>query len=410
MYIPAIGHSGTSGVVGDPYELITDDNSLAELVEALLPEERYALDTEFHRERSYYPQLALLQVAWSGGLALVDALALDLKPLARVFDGPGLAVLHAAQQDLEVLGRDVGTVPSRLFDTQLAAGFLGHSTPSLANLLAVELGVKMPKGERLTDWLRRPLSDDQLQYAAGDVLYLLELHDKLMAQLQARGRLEWALDECEELRVRPTGPPDPSTAWLRLKDHRALRGSSRGVAQAVSEWRERRAADLDQQTRFVLADLSILGIAQRPPKTIEDLRKVRGLDDRLTRGDLGAQVLQAVNKGIETPPAELEPPRSDELDRHLRPAVTLVSAWVSQLARDQDVDTTLLATRNDLVSLLRGDADARLAVGWRAAMVGDGIRRLVNGEAALAFDGAGKLVLEARAAPASERSAHPGAQ
>jgi ribonuclease D len=377
--------------VGQPYQLIVDDGGLRELVERLVSEPRYALDTEFHRERTYYPQLALLQVAWSDGLALVD-----LHPMARVFDGPGLAVLHAAQQDLEVLKRECGTIPARLFDTQLAAGFLGHSTPSLANLLAGELGVKMPKGERLTDWLRRPLTDEQLEYAAGDVLHLLELHDILVKQLTERGRLQWALDECEELRVRPTGPPDPDTAWLRLKDHRALRGASRGVAREVAAWRERRAAELDQPTRFVLADLSILGIAQRPPRTAEDLRKVRGLDDRVSRGDLAVQLLQAVARGAEVPAEELEAPRSEELDRHLRPAVTLVSAWVSQLARDQDVDTTLLATRADLVSLLRGDPDARLAEGWRAEMVGDGIRRLVQGEASLAFNGSGKLVLEAR--------------
>ena len=383
-------------VVSQPYQLIVDEGSLAELVDRLATEPRYAIDTEFHRERTYYPQLALLQVAWSDGLALVDTTVLDLRPMAAVFDGPGLAVLHAAQQDLEVLKRECGTVPARLFDTQLAAGFLGHSTPSLANLLSSELGVKMPKGERLTDWLRRPLTDEQLEYAAGDVLHLLELHDTLVEQLNQRGRLQWALDECEELRIRPTGPPDPDTAWLRLKDHRALRGTSRGVAREVAAWRERRAAELDQPTRFVLADLSILGISQRPPRTVEDLRKVRGLDDRVTRGDLGTQLLQAVARGADVPAEQLEPPRSEELDRHLRPAVTLVSAWVSQLARDQDVDTTLLATRADLVSLLRGDADARLAVGWRAEMVGDGIRRLVHGEASLAFNGSGKLVLEER--------------
>ncbi|MCU1344140.1 MAG: rnd [Acidimicrobiia bacterium] len=383
--------------MGEPHQFIADDRSLQELVDRLVSEPRYAIDTEFHRERTYYPQLALLQVAWSDGLALVDTTVVDIHPLAKVFDGPGLAVLHAAQQDLEVLERECGTVPARLFDTQLAAGFLGHSTPSLANLLAGELGVKMAKGERLTDWLRRPLTAEQLEYAAGDVLHLLELHDKLVAQLEARGRLQWALDECEELRIRPTGPPDPATAWLRLKDHRALRGVSRGVAREVAAWRERRAAELDQPTRFVLADLSILGIAQRPPRTAEDLRKVRGLDDRVSRGDVATQLLEAVARGAEVPAEELEPPRSEELDRHLRPAVTLVSAWVSQLARDQDVDTTLLATRADLTALLRGDAGARLAEGWRAEMVGDGIRRLVKGEASLAFNGSGKLVLEARA-------------
>jgi ribonuclease D len=287
-------------------------------------------------------------------------------------------------------------VPAQLFDTQLAAGFLGHSTPSLANLMAAELGIKVPKADRLTDWLHRPLTDDQLAYAAGDVANLLALHDRLVAQLQAVGRLGWAEAECEELRSRPVGPTDPEQAWLRLKDHRTLRGTARGVAREVAAWRERRAAQLDQPTRFILADLAILAIAQRPPRTAEELRKVRGIDDRLARGDLGDQVLAAVRRGLEIDPATVRLPQGDDLERNLRPAVTLVSAWLSQLARDQKIDTVLLGTRADLVALLRRDPDSRLALGWRAEMVGDGIRRLVDGQAALAFDGRGNLVLESR--------------
>ncbi|MDQ1424803.1 MAG: ribonuclease, partial [Acidimicrobiaceae bacterium] len=164
------------------------DEQLAEVVAAVVTEDRYALDTEFHRERSYYPRVALVQLAWSDGIALIDPLTVDLKALAKVLDGPGLAVLHAAQQDLEVLSRSCGTVPARLFDTQLAAGFLGYATPALSNLLAAELQVHLPKGDRLTDWLRRPLTEDQRDYAAADVAYLLALHDQLVAGLERVGR------------------------------------------------------------------------------------------------------------------------------------------------------------------------------------------------------------------------------
>src|SRR5205823_2257441 len=160
---------------------------------------------------------------WPGGIALVDPLAVDLHPIAELFGGAGVAVVHAAQQDLDVLTRAVGVVPNRLFDTQLAAGFLGHATPSLGNLLAAELGIRLPKADRLSDWLRRPLSAGQASYAAADVAYLFDLHDGLVAQLQERGRLQWALDECEELRTRPTGPGQPDDAWLKLKDVRTLR-------------------------------------------------------------------------------------------------------------------------------------------------------------------------------------------
>jgi ribonuclease D len=372
---------------------VADDPALAALVDVLATQERYALDTEFHRERTYHPRLALLQFAWDGGIALVDPLAVDVKLLGILFDSDVLAVLHAAQQDLDVLTRSVGVVPRRLFDTQLAAGFLGYATPSLGNLLGGELGLRVAKGDRLTDWLRRPLTDDQRAYAVADVAHLLELHDLLVAQLVELGRLEWAATECELLRTRPTGPGDPDEAWLRLKEVRSLRGRGRGVARAVAAWRERRAASLDQPVRTVLPDLAILGLAQRPPRTIDELRQTRGIDDRHTRGAAAQDLLAAVQHGSANPVPDTADIDGDELDRSLRPAVTLVSAWVSQLARAQRIDTALLATRNDLVALLRGDADARLGQGWRAVMVGEDIKHLVAGESALAFDGKGNLRL-----------------
>lgn len=375
---------------------VTEPGQLAELAQAVAASPVVALDTEFHRERTYFPQLALLQIAYDGGLALVDPLAVDVTPLGPALEAP-LVVLHAAQQDLEVLARSCGRVPRRIFDTQLAACFLGHATPSLGNLLSAELQVRLPKADRLTDWLKRPLTDDQLAYAASDVAHLHDLHAHLVARLDAVGRRSWAEAEFVELLARPVGPADPELAWLRLKDHRSLKGTSRGVAQCVAAWRERRAVQLDQPTRFVLSDLAILGIAQRPPTSLDQLKAVRGLDDRYARGTLGAELLAAINEGLALPAEHLRLPQTDEVERTLRPAVTLVSAWVSQLARDQKIDTSLLATRADLVSLLHRDPTSRLAHGWRAEVLGDDVRRLVDGEAALAFDGKGNLVLEPRA-------------
>lgn len=376
-----------------PVEMIVDAARLAELISVLRDEPLYAVDTEFHREKSYFPKVALVQIAWPTGIALVDPLMVDLHPFADILDGPGCAVLHAAQQDLEVMARSCGTVPRELFDTQIAAGFLGHATPSLVNLVQGELGFRLPKGDRLTDWLRRPLTNDQCTYAASDVAHLLELYRRLVAQLNAVGRLSWVQDECEALRMRPTGPNDPDLAWTRLKDVRTLRGTARNVARSVAAWRERRAAETDQPVRFVLPDLAVLGLAQKAPKTLEELRSTRGLDERHGRGAVGESLLAAVRSGLtDTSPPVAERDEND-LERHLRPAVTLVSAWVSQLARDEKIDTALLATRSDIVELLAQDRDARLSVGWRAEMVGDGIRRLVSGSAALAFDGKGGLKL-----------------
>ena len=376
--------------------LVDDDAEWGHVVEELAAAPRCAIDTEFHRERTYFPKLALVQIAWPGGLVLVDPLAVDLAPLAPVLDGPGLVVMHAAGQDLEVLYHACGTVPARLFDTQLAAGFVGMSSPSLSSLVDRELGLTLEKGDRLTDWLRRPLTDDQRRYAALDVAHLLELHDRLADQLRAAGRLEWAEGECERLRTSQPWDRPPEEAWRRIKEVRQLRVRTLAVAQAVAAWRERRAAEIDQPVRFVLPDLAVVGIAQRAPKSVGDLRKVRGVDDRHTRGAVGERLLAAVAEGLDRPPPPRRTDGPAELSRELRPAVGLVSAWVSQLARDLRIDTALLATRADLEALLRGDADARLATGWRAQVAGTPIRQLVEGEAALAFDGKGGLLLEQR--------------
>ncbi len=378
------------------HRLVDTEAGFAAVLDALRGAPAYAVDTEFHRERTYFPKLALVQVAWSDGLALVDPLAVDIAPLAEILDGDGLAVLHASDQDLEVLELACGTGPAHLLDTQIAAGFIGMSTPSLAALYERILGIRLAKGHRLTDWLARPLDANQLSYAAGDVEHLLEVHQKLAADLEARGRWQWVLDECEAVRLRERGGRDPEQAWRRVKEIRQLHGQARRVAQSVAAWRERRAAETDQPIRHVLSDLAIVGIAQRHPTTRDQLRGVRGVDDRSLRSNQSDGILAAVAEGMARQPEPSDDPEPRELDRELRPAVALVSAWVSQLARNLEIDTGLLATRSDIEALLRDDPGARLSQGWRAELVGEPIRRLVEGEAALAFTGHGELALEVR--------------
>ena len=276
------------------FELIEDDDAFAALVDRLVGQERYAIDTEFHRERTYFPQVALVQIADEHGIALVDALAVDLHPFAKVLDGPGLAVMHAARQDMEVMERSCGTIPSRLIDTQLAAGFLGYTSPSLSTLLERELQVKAPKADRLTDWLRRPLGEAQLTYAAADVAHLLELHTILMGRVETKGRTDWVQAACEELRIEARGPRDPGEAWRRIKEIRHLRDSSLAIAQAVAAWREQRAIDTDQTPRFVLSDLGVVGVAAAAPTTVEELRSLRGVDGRNLRGGMAEELLTVV--------------------------------------------------------------------------------------------------------------------
>jgi ribonuclease D len=382
--------------VSEATRLIIDRAGLDDVVASLRDADEYAVDTEFHRERSYYPTVALVQIAWRGGVVLIDPLSVDLEPLGEILDGNGLAVLHAASQDLEVLQRACGTVPRRLLDTQLAAGFLGFSTPSLASLADRVLGIELPKASRLTDWLRRPLDNEQQVYAASDVLHLLDLADELRRELQTVGRLGWAEEECEELRSRDFTGVDPDEAWLRLKEGRSLRGRSRGIAQEVAAWRERRAAETDQPVRHVLPDLAVVGIATNPPSTLEDLRHIRGIDERHARGRTATELLEAVARGRSLPDTRVRQPRREEVEKDQRPAVALVSAWLTQLGHDLLIDPSLLSTRSDLSAFLAGTPGTRLATGWRFELLGDPVQRLLNGEFALAFDGRGGLALERR--------------
>jgi ribonuclease D len=379
----------------DGHIWVDTDQGFAEVLSDLSEADAYGLDTEFHRERTYHARLALLQLSWTGGTALVDPTVVDVAPLAQVLDGAGLCLMHAASQDLEILVRMCGTLPARLFDTQVAAGFVGYSSVGLSGLVQGELGVQLPKADRLTDWLARPLPPGAVTYAAADVQHLHELHDRLVAKLDARGRLSWALDECELHRTRPTAGQVPDRAWWRIKEARSLRGRAAAVAQVLAAWRERRAAEIDRPVRFLLPDLALVAMAQRPPSSADDLRRVRGLDDGKKRGAAARELLDVVAEGVALPLDEVQLPQSEGVDRSRRAAASLVSAWAAQRARDLDIDAAILATRADIESLLMGDG-GRLSAGWRHDVVGEPIRALAAGEASLAVDGQGRLRLEVR--------------
>lgn len=378
-----------------PFRYVDSDEGLAAVIDRLRGESSYAIDTEFHRERTYFPKLALVQIAWPGDLVLVDPLRVDLRPFAQILEGDATAVLHAADQDLEILELVCGTVPRVMFDTQIAAGFLGLSTPSLTTVYERFVDFKVGKGDRLTDWLQRPLTEGQLTYAANDVARLLEVRDRMTEQLESRGRLRWALDECEISRTRPRGQRDPEEAWRRIKEVRQLRGRSRAVARSLAAWRERRAAALDIPVRYVMSDIALSGIAQRPPKDRRDLERIRGFD-KGTREEVVVEILEAVAAGVADTRPVVDEVSGGGVERDLRPAIALISAWIAQLARDLEVDASILATRGDIEAFLRGDDGARLAQGWREELAGRPVRQLLEGGAAVAFAGDGELVIEER--------------
>ena len=379
-------------MTADSANWIDTERDVARLAASLRKVDVYSLDTEFHRERTYFPQLALMQINVDGDIHLIDTTAVRNDSIADLLDNDALVLLHAAQQDLDVLQLVCDVKLTNIFDTQLAAGFVGYSTPSLSALVQRELGFALPKGDRLTDWLRRPLSDDQRSYAAADVEHLPALYESIVGQLRAVGRESWAVEACAELAARPSSLIEPEKAWLRIKDVRTLKPRSRGVAQSVAQWREERAQRLNVPVRQVLADLALLGIAQRAPRSKDELAQARGVDGRYTKGVIADEILEAVERGREV---DVEFPRNDveEFDRDLRPAATLMSAWISEVAAREKIEAALLGTRADIIDYLRGFPTARLRHGWRGELLENDLSDLLSGSAGISFDGKGGLRL-----------------
>ncbi len=378
-----------------PAAMVVDDAGLHALVAEVAAEDAYGFDTEFHTERTYVPDLALIQVAWADKVALIDPLAVDPAPLATVFSGPGIAIAHAASQDLDVLMAACGAIPATVFDTQIVAGFLGMSTPSLSRLVDHMLGVSLPKADRLSDWLVRPISENQITYALNDVAHLLALRTVLTERLQALGRLEWALDECDQVLGDRTPARIPEEAWWRLGDIRGMSRRSRAVAQEVAAWRERTAAETNRPRRMVLSDLGLTAITQRPPRNNDELRGTRGVDGRHLAQGRAAEILRAVERGLALPSEQIRMP-SEGRDAPAPPAaIAVCTGVVRQIADDLNFDQSLLATRADIANLLCGEP-SRLDAGWRRTIAGDPLRRLIAGEVAAAFDTRGHLVMEER--------------
>jgi len=376
--------------------VVTSRRELAAIVRDAADADAFAIDTEFHREHTYHPRLALVQLAWHDQRAIIDPLAVPVAQLADLLQSDGTAVLHAADQDLEVLLKECNVLPRQIFDTQIGARFIGYVSPSLATLHERLLGVGLAKEARMSDWLQRPLPEHMLAYAAADVDRLLEISDILCKELDARGRRSWADAECALLLERARTVRNAETAWLRIKEVRRLEGRPRALAQQVARWREQHASQRDQPVRRILPDLGVAAVAQRMPKTIAQLRGIRGIEPRHLRKGADRDLLEFLDEIRDADLGFAPPEKTPKLDPSLKPAVNLITAWVAQLAADAELDPALLATRGDIEALVGGDHGSRALRGWRADIISGPIRRLLDGSAAIAFDAQGRLALEER--------------
>lgn len=374
--------------MGQPLEPIwvADTAAVDHMLGALAGVDRIAIDTEFHGERSYLPHLMLLQIATDDAIFLVDPLA-DID-IARVFralrDGGAVIIGHALHNDLEIVALGHEIVFSNLFDTQVAAAFLGFGLQiGLANLLRMELKIRVAKGSQMADWSRRPLPERQLAYAADDVRYLLELHRRLDGRLREQGRQQWVAEECAPLSQRDRYGRDPMQCWQRVSGARKLRPREAGVLVELAAERERLAAELNQVPHFLLSDEVLLGIARRIPQSLADLDGNRRLNHRNIQR-FADRLLAAVARGADKP-LESEPGRPPPAPG-VEAVAGLVMLLVTELSAQEGVAAQLLLRRRAVIEALqdgcssREELLARLELhGWRAELLGDPVWNLLSG-------------------------------
>jgi ribonuclease D len=372
-------------------KLITTTDELAAFCKPLANTEFVAVDTEFMRERTYWPKLCLAQVAGPDEAAAIDALAegIDLSPLDELMANPKvLKVFHAARQDIEIFYLRMTKVPTPIFDTQVAAMVCGHGEAASYESLATRLAkARIDKSSRFTDWARRPLSERQVAYALSDVTHLRVVYEKLKRQLEKTGRLPWIAEEMAVLNDPATYRADPELAWRRLRPRGA---SPRMLAtlREVAAWRERTAQRIDIPRQRLLRDEQLLEIASHAPKTNEELALTRGLGRGFADGWQGREVLEAVDKAAKLADAEL--PVRDKPPEQLRAAsavVDLLRTLLRLKCDDADVATKLVASSDELDRIAAGKRDVHALKGWRREIFGKDALDLVEGRVALALQG-----------------------
>ena len=388
--------------------LITETSALAELCTRLAEEPFICVDTEFMRESTYWPKLCLVQIAGPDGVgSAVDPLAegISLEPMIELLNLPNvLKVLHAARQDLEIFYNiSGGTVPTPLFDTQVAAMVCGFGEAASYDRLARKLArADVDKASRFTDWSKRPLTDRQLTYALADVEHLPVIYQKLEKRLGETRRADWVAQELAVLTATDSYELDPRRAWTRIKT-RTARPRFLAVLREIAAAREIFAQKTDVPRNRIIRDEALLEIAAHETESVEDLARIRGVSKGLAAGSFGTAVLDAVNVGKAVP--EDEAPSSNkapDTPRGVGPLVDLLKVLLKMRCEENDVAIKLVANTADLERIAADDrADVRAMSGWRRSLFGDDALALKHGTLALTAE-RGKIALVELEEPSSD--------
>ena len=367
-------------------------------------EGRLGLDTEFLPEGRYRPLLCLVQIAVGDETWVLDPLqGFDHEPLAALLGDPEVQiVVHAGRQDIAILRREWQTPIENVFDTQVAAGFAGFSAQAGYNgLLHDVLRIRLPKTASFTRWDARPLTDEQLRYARGDVEHLLPLADEIHRRLEASGRVEWALEECRVI-ADASDERDPEEVWRRLPRISSLDARERAMVRELAAWRERTASAEDRPVGSVLRDPTVVELAKREPAGRRELALIRGLNPDTVRRR-GDAILAAIERGRQAPPLPAQDGERLATEPFDGPVIALAEALVRARAQEAGLAYELIAARADLtpivVAVRRGEPepDVRTLTGWRRALVGAELLELLSGRRRLMVGPGGRIAVESEA-------------
>ncbi len=378
--------------------IIKDTSELASFAADIAARPFIAVDTEFMREKTFWPILCLVQVAADGAEAIIDPLAddIDLSPLLDVLIKKDVVkVFHAARQDIEIFYRLIGEVPAPLFDTQIAAMACGFGDQiGYEPLMRTLVSAKIDKGSRFTDWSRRPLTDAQLSYALSDVTHLREAYPILREKLHNEDREHWVEEEMQALLDDGLYYVEPEDAWRRLR-LRGVKPKELGPLMKLAEWREREAHERDVPRSRILKDDAIYELSRLQPKTAKDLSRARSIPNGFERSAAGGAIFDAIIEGAKTPRDAL--PDIFKPDRQKAPAdvVDLLKVLLKRQCEQYGVAPKLIASGADLEAIARGEFDGVPAMnGWRREVFGDAAVSLKNGELALKLSNSSVEILK----------------
>ncbi|MEC9019311.1 MAG: ribonuclease D [Nitrospinota bacterium] len=381
---------------------ITSADQLNDFCSRLHSSEVLAVDTEFVRERTYFHKVGLIQVAGKNECAAIDPILLDdLSPLLEILKDPNKTkVFHAARQDLEILVRLCGQVIPPVFDTQIAAALVGWGSQiSFAKLIQKALGKHIHKNETYTDWCRRPLSQNQIQYAIDDVRYLMPAYESLLEKLKQLNRSNWMKGEVSNWEDSATfALPDPQTRYMKIKSLRSLKPRNMAVLRELAAWRERLAVTRDCLAKSIVRDETLLEIARKMPADIKDLSSIRGFYHK-ELGKSGKAIIESVKRGNKVPEDELPTlPESDGYST-TRGIEELLSAFVQIRSEELKIEPSVLADRKRIHSFATHFEQSMnmdghfLLQGWRKECIGKPMLSLLNGEVGLKINPSGQVTL-----------------